>query len=148
MFASRLNHQIQPYVSWKPDPKAISNDAFTLDWSNYKIYAFPPFCLIGKVLTKIEYEESTAILVAPLWHTQAWFSKMLELLVNKPIILPKGANLLSLPSSGRLHPLRDRLQLMARHLSGKTYRGREFRSTLPTLLSHPGGLQLRNLTDL
>ena len=111
--------QIQPYVSWKPDPNAIFNDAFTLDWSNYKIYAFPPFCLIGKVLTKIEYEESTAILVAPLWHTQAWFPKMLKLLVNKTIILPKRANLLSLPSSCRLHPLRDRLQLMACHLSGK-----------------------------
>ena len=83
MFASRLNHQIHPYVSCKPDTSAFHNDAFTLDWSNYKVYAFPPFCLIGKVLTKIEYDQSTAILIAPLWHTQAWYPKMLKLLVKK-----------------------------------------------------------------
>ena len=109
MFASRLNHQIHPYVSWKPDTSAFHNDAFTPGWSNYKVYAFPPFCLIGKVLTKIEYDESTAILIAPLWHTQAWYPKMLKLLVKKPIILPRRSDLLSLSSSGRLHPWRDRL---------------------------------------
>ena len=147
MFASRLNHQIHPYVSWKPDTSAFHNDAFTLDWSNYKVYAFSPFCLIGKVLTKIEYDESTAILIAPLWHTQAWYPKMLKLLVKKQIILPRRSDLLSLSSSGRLHPWRDRLQLIACHLSGKPCKAREFRSTLPTLSSHPGGLQPRSLTD-
>ena len=31
LFASRLNHQLQHYVSWRPDPFAVAADAFTLD---------------------------------------------------------------------------------------------------------------------
>ena len=147
MFASRLNWQIQPYVSWQPDPGALHNDAFTLDWSNYEVYAFPPFCLIGKVLTKIEYDESVTILIAPLWQTQVWFPKMLKLLVNTPVILPQRADLLSLPSSGKLHPWQERLQLMACHLSGKNSDVREFRKKLPTLSWHPGGPQPKRFTE-
>ncbi|XP_068675354.1 uncharacterized protein [Montipora foliosa] len=33
-FASRLNFQLDRYVSWKPDPGALAVDAFTLDWSS------------------------------------------------------------------------------------------------------------------
>ena len=48
MFASRLNYKVSQYVAWKPDSGAIAIDAFTLDWSRYKlIYCFPPFSLIG-----------------------------------------------------------------------------------------------------
>ena len=42
MFASRLNYQLTPYVSLLPDPQAIAIDAFTLDWTNRFVYAFPP----------------------------------------------------------------------------------------------------------
>lgn len=40
MFASRLNYQIVPYVSWHPDPQAWAIDAFTLDWSNLSFMLF------------------------------------------------------------------------------------------------------------
>ena len=29
----RLNHQLDRYVSWRPDPFAFAIDAFTLDWN-------------------------------------------------------------------------------------------------------------------
>ena len=32
LFASRLNCQLKPYVSWMPDQEACHVDAFTLDW--------------------------------------------------------------------------------------------------------------------
>ena len=32
LFASRLNHKLETYVSWKPDPFATFIDAFTIDW--------------------------------------------------------------------------------------------------------------------
>ena len=41
LFASRLNFQLDRYVSWKPDPGALAVDAFTLDWGSYVFYAFP-----------------------------------------------------------------------------------------------------------
>ena len=40
MFASRLNYQMMPYVSWHPDPQAWAIDAFTLDWSNFFFILF------------------------------------------------------------------------------------------------------------
>ena len=44
MVASRLNYKVSQYVAWKPDPGAIVIDAFTLDWSKYKlIHCFPSF---------------------------------------------------------------------------------------------------------
>ena len=46
IFASRLNCQFSPHVSWHPDPKAWQIDAFTVAWNNHFIYAFPPFSVI------------------------------------------------------------------------------------------------------
>lgn len=37
MFASTLNYKVSQYVAWKPDPGAIATDAFTLDWTRYKL---------------------------------------------------------------------------------------------------------------
>ena len=40
LFASRLNKQLDKYFSWFPDPKAVTSDAFSICWSNYKPYIF------------------------------------------------------------------------------------------------------------
>ena len=61
MFASRLNYQMMPYVSWHPDPRAWAIDAFTLDWSNMFFYAFPPFSVIPQVLQKLDGAQAQAI---------------------------------------------------------------------------------------
>ena len=54
MFASRLNKQIECFVSWRPDPDAVAIDAFSLNSSDYKlIYAFVPFSLIGRTIQKV-----------------------------------------------------------------------------------------------
>ena len=31
------------YVAWRPDPKAVAIDAFTISWTSWLFYAFPPF---------------------------------------------------------------------------------------------------------
>ena len=46
MFASRLNYQLTPFVSWLSDPQAMAIDAFTLDWTNHFLYAFPSFTIL------------------------------------------------------------------------------------------------------
>ena len=43
LFADRLNAQLRPFFSWKPDPTAIATDALEQDCSQEKNYAFPPF---------------------------------------------------------------------------------------------------------
>ena len=70
LFASRLSDQLGKYVSWRPDPNAFHNDAFTLDWSSLTPYAFPPFSLIPTVLHKTKRERATLVLVAPIWKAQ------------------------------------------------------------------------------
>ncbi|XP_064645941.1 uncharacterized protein LOC135499210 [Lineus longissimus] len=62
LFASRHNRQKQQYVSWKPDPRAITFNAFALDWGRLEAYAFPPFCLIGRCLAKVKEDKANMIL--------------------------------------------------------------------------------------
>ena len=52
LFATRINHQLQKYISGKPDPFAQGIDALKLDWKEMEGYAFPPFCLIGRCIQK------------------------------------------------------------------------------------------------
>ncbi len=46
LFASLINKQFETYCSLRPDPDAIAIDAFTLTWSSFKFYCFPPFSSI------------------------------------------------------------------------------------------------------
>ena len=94
LFASRLTHQLKRYVSWRPDPSAVHNDAFTMDWSNLMAYAFPPFNLIPSVLQKAKKEHTTLVLVAPLWTTQAWWPLLIKRIVDYPVYLGNNPKLL------------------------------------------------------
>ena len=73
LFASRLNCQVDLFVSWKPEPEAWAVDAFSISWRDIKFYAFPPFSVPSRVLSKIKEDDASGILVVPLWPTQPWF---------------------------------------------------------------------------
>ena len=57
LFASRTSHQLPRYMSWKEDPLCLAVDAFQQDWSEIFPYAFPPFCLIPRVLCQVENQQ-------------------------------------------------------------------------------------------
>ena len=118
LFASRLNYQLKPYVSWMPDPEACHVDAFTFDWRNVTFYAFPPFSILNQVIRKIEADRATGILIVPDWPTQAWYPMLRRLMISQPIRLKWQANLVMLPFREGPHPLGRKLQLMACHLCG------------------------------
>ena len=89
LFASRLSHQIPTYVAWKPDPHSHATDAFQQNWSHKLLYAFPPFCMIPKVLNKTLKEQvPKLILITPAWTTQVWYPKILNMSIKSPILLP------------------------------------------------------------
>ena len=70
LFASRLNHQVQKYVAWRPDPYSWKTDAMQQSWDHQFLYAFPPFSLINKVLNKIQEDKvHLMLLITPTWHT-------------------------------------------------------------------------------
>lgn len=120
LFASRLNFQVNCYVSWKPDPGAYAVNAFHMNWNNIEAFLFPPFSVIPRVLQKLSTEQGRALIVVPLWPTQPWFGMLLRMLIQQPVLLPNRRNLLTLPfDQQRVHPLYPKMRLIAAVVSGK-----------------------------
>lgn len=120
LFASRINHQFPDYVSYKPDPKAVAVDAFTMKWSTLKFYAFPPFSVISLMLNKVITDKARGVCVIPDWPTQAWYPLVLQMKEREPIRLKARPELLILPSHPtKRHPLHPKLHLLVVLLSGK-----------------------------
>ena len=147
MFASRLSKQLDRYVSWRADPDAEFVDAFTMNWENVYFYAFPPFSLISRLMTKLREDHSECILIAPIWLTQTWFPTVMEHLIEHPYILPVDPELLSLPGTMRRHPLSNKLILMVCRLSGDLSKVKMFQNGLQTSLCAHGDMVPRNSTQ-
>ena len=108
LFASRLNHQLPKYMPWHPEPGSCAVDSLQHSWRNLCKYAFPPFCLIGKVLAKVRKDQSLLLIVTPGWQTQyaVWYAALVTMSVQHPIILPNLTTLLQGPL-GQKHPLQE-----------------------------------------
>ena len=87
LFASRLTYQLPQFFSWRPDPQAVAVDAFQQDWSQLRGYANPPWCLVGRVLSKVESDQAQVVLVAPVWRAQTWYPLLLRMLRDCPRLL-------------------------------------------------------------
>nr|CAH7717737.1 unnamed protein product [Callosobruchus chinensis] len=61
---------------------------------HFLFYAFPPFCLVAKVLDKISNDKATGIVIVPNWPTQPWYPLFKKLLISNPIVLEPMKNLL------------------------------------------------------
>ena len=134
LFASRLNFKVSNYVSWKPDPGAKYVNAFFMSWKEYYFYAFPPFSVITACLQKIE-------------QIQPWFTPLLHLLVDNPVLLPQSNHLLTEQHNHALHPLRKQLRLMACKLSGKASSREMFQTRLQRSSLSPGLTEPKSNTN-
>lgn len=145
LFASRLNAQLEQYVSYLPDPGASYCDAFSLSWNNEKFYAFPPFSILGQVIQKMEEDRTLQlVLVAPLWTTQPWFPKLMNCVAGNSYLLPKTNKLLIHPADPtKSHPL-TKMRLAVFHLSGKPSLITMYQQKLQTLSSLHGESQPRS----
>ena len=95
LFASRLNHQVPRWFSWRHQPGTGGVDALLQDWSKETLlYANPPWPLIPQVLLKFQREcrKTKVIIVLPLWKTKSWWPLLKELAVNQ-LSLPRSPNL-------------------------------------------------------
>ena len=140
LFASRTNHQLPEYCSWRPDPAARTVDAFSIPWSPERPYLFPPFSLVGRALAKIQGEAVTfACLIAPAWPAQTWYPQLLNMLVRNPIMLPPEEDLLLSPELSP-HPLvvEGQMMLATWPVSGKPILCTAFQAELLTFCSSLG----------
>ena len=101
LFASRTNHQLPRFYSYKPDPEAQVVDALIQPWAGEIGYTFN---LVAKCLRKVIHEAATITLVCPVKPTQPWYAQLLQLVVANPILLPTTVGLLIGPQ-GQKHPL-------------------------------------------
>lgn len=118
LFATRVNRKCDKFVSWHSDPGCFAVDAFTLDWSKFRFYAFPPFSLMLKVLQKIINDKAEGIVVAPYWVTQPWYPLFTSLLSENPLFFTPRNDLLFYFDRSP-HPLSGQLTLVVGRLSGK-----------------------------
>ena len=147
LFASRLNFQIQPYVTFHSG--AIATNAFYMSWKPYLSYIFPPFCPISRILQKIQEEKASVLAVILKWPTQIWWPYLISLLRRNPIIPPNKETLYLPSNSGHIQPLYSKLHLLICLLSGYPSKTKEFHLQLPTSSSVRGGsgpLSNTNLT--
>ena len=112
LFASRLNHKLATYASWKPDPDSAVIDAMSISWKHDFIYMFPPFSMLWPVLSKMEEDQVTrAIIVMPDWPTQSWYPRLMKKSLSQPITIPSSC--LYLPGTKKKHSLAPKLKLLA-----------------------------------
>lgn len=129
LFASRINNKCAKYVSWNRDPDAWAINAFTINWTDYYFYAFPPFSIILKTLRKIITDKATGIMIVPVWPSQPWYPVFTQLLVSNMIHVKANEHMISSHSRDD-RKIQSNLILAAGMLSGRRYWSEVHRSPL------------------
>jgi len=65
LFATCFSTQLQQFLSWRADLEPEATDASSQSWSTVLGFAHPPWCLIARVLMKVQVEGATVVLVTP-----------------------------------------------------------------------------------
>lgn len=146
LFASDQNHQTNVFCSWIPSNQAYAIDAFTIPWENMYAYAFPPICLIPKVLKHMSRFHCKIILIAPQWQRRHWYTDILNLLVACPVRLPLVPDLLKQPKTIINHPNPEFLHLTAWMLSTDNTERQVFLNSLEHCSKQPGEQELKRTT--
>ena len=147
LFASRTSHQLPVYMSWRPDPGCLAVNALQQTWTHRALYAFPPFCLVGQCLRKVQADRARLTIITPLWTSQSWFPTLLGMSVANPLLLPASKGLLTGPK-GETHPLlaNKTLQLLAWRVSWDTREQASFQKQCPLLSAEPEQSLLERVT--
>ena len=119
LFATYKNAKCPKFISWIPDNRAETVDAFTISWAKLKFYAFPPFSLILKTLTKIRRDQATGIILVPYWPSQPCYPLLTDLIISKIIKFGPDPHMLLSPCRNVVHPQAQCLTLISAIVCGK-----------------------------
>ena len=147
LFALSLNVKLPLYCSLVPDPQAVFEDAFRHPWGNLDVYVFPPFPLVGRVVTRVrETSNLSTTLVAPLWPKKEWFADLLLLLTQSALALLWWDRLFRQPHFNRFHHGVHVLNRHAWQLSSVSSESQAFRKGLLLRCPAASGLPLPGCT--
>ena len=136
LFASRLSAQLPQYASWRPDPAAMTTDAFMMDWSQIQGYANPPWNLVGRVLAQTRRQQANLVLIAPVWKAQPWYAVLLGMLVRILLLIVNREDLIQATHENGLPDTIPQLAVWVS--SGNESETTSFRRKLQNFYSHPG----------
>ena len=122
LLASRLNHQLPQYITWRPDPFSQGTNAMHQDWSQDYLCA-SPFLPYEQNFTVGQERTPSMLLITPTWPTQPWYSSLLQMSLETPVIHPRISSLLKDPL-WKEHPLitnKTTLRLVVWKISGRDY---------------------------
>ena len=122
LIASSLCHQLPRYIVWQPNLQSVATDAFKQDWKHQFLFAFPPFSMIGRLLSKVQKDQTNMIIVLPAWQSQSWYPTLSKRTFKNSILLPNHPKVLVIPE-WKIHPLiqNSSLRLVAWLVLGKVY---------------------------
>lgn len=89
LFASCINHKVKRYYSYAAGIYSCGVNCSSRNWSEEIICVFPPYPVISRMLKKIEEHRTTVVNIISLFSTQPWFSRLLTILIENLLILPK-----------------------------------------------------------
>lgn len=148
LFASRLNKQLEKYVSYRPDPEAAAVDAFSINWHGLQFYAFPPFSVIPAMLRKIVKDKASGVIVVPDWPSQTWYPVVARMLVERPVLLSAREHLLTMPQDpAQRHRLRKTLRLIICRVSGTDCDSKDYQTRAQQLFAHHGDVTPQSRTQ-
>ena len=113
LFASRLNTQLEKFVSFRPDPEAKHVNAFTIPWTGQNVYLFPPFSCINRIVQRFSHESVSAVIIVPNWPNQLWYPCLMDMTPKKPFLIHHSVSKIYLPSNPQIHHPLKQLELMA-----------------------------------
>ena len=74
-------------------PRGNRTRCISLDWAQMKGYLNPPWNLKSKVLAQIQSQQTTLVIVTPLWKSQLWYTMVLSMATKMPLLLPRKTDL-------------------------------------------------------
>lgn len=86
------NAKCQRYLSRTPFPSAEVIDCLKHPWNFRLGYIFPPTPLIARFLLRLKRSTSTVLAVIPFWPRRPWFTTLLQLSIENPLLLPITAD--------------------------------------------------------
>lgn len=118
LFASQENTKCPLYFSLVDAGAPLGVDALAHPWPDVLLYAFPPISLILPTLARVREQGLSLILIAPHWPSKPWMAEIIQLLQDRPWLLPVRRDLLSQAGGEIYHPHPERMALWAWPLRG------------------------------
>ena len=88
-FTTRINAHLPTFYPWRPEPRALVVDYFSVGWGNLELlYIFCLSSLMAQVLRKVCRDRARAVIIYPKWEVQPWWPQLTQML-RRTVLLPE-----------------------------------------------------------